>query len=470
MSLKTLPNFRSSLVFRLTFLYACIFLVTSCFIFLLIYFLVDSDIKKRIDDELLNQMGTFRSIMAVKGDDAVRSVAILEAQAAGKRKIFFRICYAYQWDHWIYFSSEKAYWENIGINKGAIKEIIDEKDRVFETVDMPDKPFKVRILYGSIGSGIILQIGASMEDHSRFLESFKNIFLITMAFLVIMAGAIGWIVAKHALSGLEEITQTAKMISDGEFEKRVPIKSKSSEIDLLGNAFNQMLDRIQLLLKGMKEFNDNIAHELRSPITGIRGVSEIALTTATQLDEYENMAAGTIEECDRLLDMINTMMVISKTEAGISEHPVEEIDMAEVVKKACALFQPLAEEKNISIKIKIEDECIIRGDIHMLQRMIANIIDNSIKYTNTFGAIDISLYMEEEKTIIISVKDTGVGIAEKDLSNVFNRFYRCDPSRSKAGMGLGLSLAKAIANAHGGDISVQSIPHTGSTFRITLPK
>jgi heavy metal sensor kinase len=465
---KILPNFRRSLVFRLTLLYACIFLVTSCFIFLLIYFLVDSDIKKRIDDELLNQMGTFRSIMTAKGDDAVRSVAILEAQAAGKRKIFFRICYTYTWDEWIYFSSEKAYWEDIGINRRAINQINDEKDRVFETIDMPDKTFKVRILYGSIGSGIILQIGASMEDHSRFLESFKNIFLITVAFLVAVAGAIGWIVAKQALSGLEEITQTAQMISDGEFEKRVAIKSRSSEIDLVGSAFNQMLDRIQLLHKGIKEFNDNLAHELRSPITSIRGSSEIALTTATSIDEYENMTAGTIEECDRLLDMINTMMVISKTEAGVSDHPVEEVNMSEVVKNACTLFQPLAEEKHITLISKIEDEYIFRGNIHMFQRMIANLLDNAIKYTDTFGEINVSFYRGEE-SIIISVKDTGMGIDEKDLPYIFNRFYRCDPSRSKPGMGLGLSLAKAIAKVHGGNIRAYSMPHKGSTFQITLP-
>jgi signal transduction histidine kinase len=142
--------------------------------------------------------------------------------------------------------------------------------------------------------------------------------------------------------------------------------------------------------------------------------------------------------------------------------------MSEVVKNACALFQPLAEEKHITLISKIEDEGLFRGNIHMLQRMIANLLDNAIKYTDTFGEINVSLYRGEE-SIIISVKDTGMGIDEKDLLHIFNRFYRCDPSRSKPGMGLGLSLAKAIAKAHGGNVRVYSVPHKGSTFQINLP-
>jgi signal transduction histidine kinase len=230
-----------------------------------------------------------------------------------------------------------------------------------------------------------------------------------------------------------------------------------------------MLDRIQTLLTEIKEINDNVAHDLRSPITRIRGIAEVTLTTGKSLNDYENMAASTIEECDRLLDMINTMLMISKTESGADKLSREEVDLTGLIQEGCELFEPTAEDKGVSLTCNLPDRYYLMGDTRMIQRMLSNLLDNAIKYTPSGGSVTVSI-TENETDVLVSVKDTGCGISPDDLPRIFERFYRCDQSRSKSGIGLGLSLARAIARAHGGDITAASILNQGSTFTVTLPK
>jgi len=196
----------------------------------------------------------------------------------------------------------------------------------------------------------------------------------------------------------------------------------------------------------------------------------VTLTTGTSLSEYEGMAASTIEECDRLLDMINTMLLISKTESGVDKLSHEEVDVGELVRNACELFTPTAEDKRVSLSCHAPGTSIVSGDVRMLQRMLSNILDNAVKYTLPEGKVEVSVSENEKQNTVVSVQDTGVGISEADLPRIFQRFYRCDQSRSEAGTGLGLSLARAVARAHGGDITVVSRQNQGSTFTIILPK
>ena len=224
-----------------------------------------------------------------------------------------------------------------------------------------------------------------MESQARLLDAFKRIFIITMSFLILLAAGVGWFMARRAVSGIEAVTHTAQKISGGSLQERVPVKPRGDEIDQLATTFNRMVDRIQTLLTEIKEMSDNIAHDLRSPVTRIRGTAEVTLTTGKSLDDYENMAASTIEDCDRLLDMINTMLLISKTEAGVEKPSREEVDVAALVHKACELFEPIAEEKNVNLNCAAAEKTIVSGDARMLQRMLANILDNAVKYTPSGG-------------------------------------------------------------------------------------
>ncbi|HBL22978.1 MAG TPA: two-component sensor histidine kinase, partial [Deltaproteobacteria bacterium] len=196
----------------------------------------------------------------------------------------------------------------------------------------------------------------------------------------------------------------------------------------------------------------------------------VTLSTSGSLEEYENMAAGTIEECDRLLDTINTMLMISRTESGVDRPSPEKMDAAELVREACDLYEPAASDKGIILNCHIEEEGIATaGDKRMIRRMVANLIDNAIKYTPAGGQVDVRLARSARDRVTLTVSDTGTGISGEDLPRIFDRFYRGDRSRSEAGLGLGLSLARAIAHAHAGDITATSTPDKGSVFTVTLP-
>ena len=466
MSLKKPGRFRNSLTFRLTLWYAGIFAASSFVAFFLFYQFIASVIQERTDQELSNQAGQFSTVLRQQGIVAVENLALFEAQAAGEKKVFFRLLYP---DGQAVSSSNMAFWEDIPIRKEAIGKLLGGAGQVLETAAIATRRDQVRILYAMIGPGVILQVGQSMENYMRIIDAFRGVFLVTMALLIGLATGVGWFMARRAVSGVEEITRTARGISGGTLEKRVPVKNRGDEIDQLAMTFNQMLDRIQSLVAEIRQMGDDIAHDLKSPLTRIRGMAEIALTTAKSPAEYETMAASAIEECDRLLDTINTMLMISKTEAGVEKPSRTRIDLAALVREACELFGTTAEDRGLTLSCHAPEECDITGDARMIQRLLSNLLDNAIKYTPAEGKVSVSLSVIGGKIATLAVSDTGAGISAGDLPRIFERFYRGDRSRSEPGTGLGLSLARAIARAHGGDITVESRLGEGSVFTVTLP-
>jgi heavy metal sensor kinase len=466
MYLKKMLNLRHTLAFRLTLWYATIFAVSSFCAFLAFYLFAASITHGRTDKDLLSEIPEYSSLLALKGVETLKTALDLESESEGMDKIFFRIVNENGEE---LFSSNMSSWGNLGIGRTALQRLRSGADHVFETVTIPEHRYKVRILYGIIGPGKILQIGMSLEGDQRLLEVLQRIFSGTMAVLTVLGAIVGWFMAKRALVGVEEVTRTAMDISKGAFEQRVSTKDRGDEINRLATAFNVMLDRINELVAGAREMSDNIAHDLRSPITRIRGIAEMTLITSKSMDEYKDMAANTIEECDHLLEMVNTMLDISETEAGANNFKIVKTDMAKLVRDACELFQPTAEQKGISLISKMSDNSFVYGDMQMLQRMVVNLLDNALKYTPSGGTVTVSANANEGQ-FVFSVSDTGIGISKDDLPHVFKRFYRCDQSRSQAGIGLGLSLARAIAKAYGGNIAAASNPGQGSEFTVTLPQ
>ena len=466
MYLKGLLRLRQTLAFRLTLWYAGIFTLSSCAAFSIFYLRNISLVQDFTDQELLNERTEFASLLSLKGIETVKNVALLEAESEGVDTMFYRILTKSGGELAV---SDMSSWGNLRMDRAALKQLEYGIDHVFQTLDVPGREHKVRVLYATIGPDTTLQVGLSLKENAQILQDFQRIFIATMGALILLAALIGWFMAKWALSGVEEVTRTAQHIARGALEERVLLKGRGLEIEELANTFNGMLDRIHGLIIGMREMTDNIAHDLKSPITRIRGIAEMTLTTGKSMDECKAMAANTIEESDRLLEMINTMLDISEAEAGASKLGIEKVDIVDLIREACDVFQPAAEDKRLEVVSNMPESSYIFGDKQKLQRMVANLFDNALKYTGPGGAVTLSVD-GDEKWVIISIHDTGIGISKDDLPNVFTRFYRCDQSRSEPGIGLGLSLALAIARGHSGDITAKSDIGKGSTFMVSFPR
>ena len=385
-------------------------------------------------------------------------------EAVGTHDIFLRLLSS---DGQVIASSDDAAWTGLEVDKKALSRARPGA-AVFDTVFYRPQ-YPARVLYFAVGDGRVIQAAASLTEENRRLREFRILFGAAIAGLTLFGAVVVWFTARRTLAKVEAVTNTATNISIGSLGSRVPLTPASDEIDRLSTAFNSMLDRIQMLLRNLREVTDNLAHELRSPVTRIRGCAETTLTGSENLADYRAMTASTIEECDHLLALINTTLDISEAEAGVVKLKPADFDLAKVVRDMCDLFRPVAEDKAVLIREEIPAGCQVRADREKIQRSLANLLDNAIKYSRANGSVAVSL-REAEAHVLISVKDTGIGISSQDLPHIFERFYRSEASRSEPGNGLGLSLARALVRAHGGDITVESVPGAGSTFVVALPK
>ncbi len=458
-------NIFNTIAFRMTLWFTGIFTICVSVVFLLFYYLATQTIQNQIDQELSDHASKFSAIIHTSGLMGARQLAVLEAQAAGEKLIFFRIVYP---TGEVFASSRMSYWKDVHVSKSALQRLSTQKNIILETIEIPSTHQKARILYSYVAANAILQTGVAMDVYSKFLSTFKLVFVSSMGFIVIFSAVSGWLLVTKALSGVATIIKTAQNISGSNLEARVHGTGNKDELDHLVVTFNSMLDRIEELVKSIREMTDNIAHDLKSPVTRIRGFAELALVQEDNLEDYRIMAANSIEESDRLLDMINTMLMISKAEAGEEDFIFKTINLSDMIREACDLFAPLAEDKNILFFNEIKDPIFVVADIRMLQRAFSNLLDNAIKYTQENGEIKTTAFIEDQ-TVIIKVSDTGVGILPEFHEKIFERFYRIDSSRTTSGTGLGLSFARTIVRRHKGNIHVISHQNMGSVFEVRLP-
>jgi len=258
-----------------------------------------------------------------------------------------------------------------------------------------------------------------------------------------------------------------RVIATGHTDERVPVGPHDDEIDELTRLFNEMLDKIQELVTGMRGALDNVSHDLRTPLTRLRGVAEMALAGQPDPDRYREALADCVEETDRVLVMLNTLMDISEAESGAMPLRREPLGLAEVASRAVDLYRDVAEAKGITIDVKTNDDPIVSADRVRLEQVAANLLDNAIKYTLSGGQVFVEVLSEGGRGLL-RVRDTGVGIPAAELPQIWERLFRGDVSRTERGLGLGLSLVKAIVEAHSGFVTVVSEPGRGSTFTVSL--
>jgi signal transduction histidine kinase len=382
MFLRKILNLKNTLLFRLTFLYAGIFTLSSLLVFFIFYFKIYTVTMDGMDEELLGEIEAYSSVMGEEGIEGVKTRIAEEAESEDPHEEFYRLLAV---NGEVLATTDISSWGPVDIHDSLAKLSSDDVDHVFKTLTPPEQENKARMISAVIGPDVVLQIGETLEDAQEYLEIFRNLFLMLLIILMFLSALIGWFIARRALLDVEEVTETAAEISRGVYDRRVQVKDRFEEIKRLGNTFNIMLDRIQNLLKSMREVNDNIAHDLRSPLTRIRGTAEMSLMSEKSIDDYKNLAASTVEECDNLIDMINTMLDITEIESGVSEPKIENFDLVKLILEAYELFLPVAHEKKIKMKVDLPEKLDFRGDRKNLQRIVSNLLDNALKYTPEGG-------------------------------------------------------------------------------------
>ena len=314
-----------------------------------------------------------------------------------------------------------------------------------------------------------IELGVSDQPWSALLARLRLGALILAAAALLLAMLGGAMLTRRGLRPVRDLAETARAIDrSGDLSRRVVERGSGDELDDLSVAFNRMLDRNQRLVHGMRDALDNVAHDLRTPLTRLRGTAEVALSEADPATAREALA-DCIEETDRVLVILRAAMDVSEAESGIMKLERVPTALGRLAADTIDLYTAVAEDAGVALSITSDDGVVAEVDAARMRQAIANLVDNAIKYTPRDGRVEIEI----ERTgadATVRVRDTGMGITPDALPRIWDRLYRGDASRSKPGLGLGLSLVKAIVQAHGGDVAVESIVGAGSTFSIRIPQ
>jgi signal transduction histidine kinase len=292
-----------------------------------------------------------------------------------------------------------------------------------------------------------------------------------VALVALLFGIAGgaWL-TRRALAPVRRLIGTVEnVIATGRMNERMPVHYTHDEIGQLTQLFNLMLEKNETLILRMREALDNVAHDLRTPLTRLRGAAELALEGEPNAQACRDALLDAMEESDRVLTMLNTLMDISEAETGLMKLDLHPVRLDEVGHDATELFEFVAQEKSITVLTALSPDLIVRADRNRIRQVLVNLLDNAIKYSARGDRVEISAEQCADE-VVITVTDTGAGIPAEEIPRIWERLYRGDKSRSQRGLGLGLSLVQAIIKAHGGRIEVQSTVGKGSSFVIHLPK
>jgi signal transduction histidine kinase len=453
---------RHTLGIRIAFWYAVFFVTSSLALIVITYALLAATLRHYDREIIQTTLVQFAGAFARGGRPALER-ELLRTQAAAHGPLFVR---ALGVRRDLIFVSMPEAWQQFDLSQLATPPLAGQQ--TWAALRTGPDGAVLEVASVRLPDGTLFQVGMSTERRTDLLSRFRRVLLVNFVAIALIGLAGGALLTRSALRPVRTLTSTVREIMrTGRTDARVPAEEHGDALGELTVLVNAMLDRIDAVVAGMRGALDNVAHDLRTPLTRLRAIAEGALQSGDP-QVLAGALADCLEEADRVSAMLNTLMDISEAETGTMALSLEPVDLSQVIAEAVDLYEEMADARGQTIAIATADQLTIRGDRNRLRQVVANLIDNAVKYTPPGGRIEIDAHAEGGEAVL-RVADTGPGIAPGDLPRIWDRLYRGDRSRSERGLGLGLSLVKAIVEAHGGRVEAASTPGHGARFELRLP-
>ena len=463
-----------SLYFKLICIYGAVVALLVLCVGVILYQIIENRTYRRFDEALLSDARFFVSRIQFEQDsfrwpsnglDQRLSSIMRELEPYAVVTDFFgRTLYKNAYSKPMQALIQGGRLDKIVKQRSGFGEAVASDGTIFRFVhlELPSKPNS---------APQIVHIGRSTERLRWVLSRSVLFYVYSVPFMIVISIATGWFIANRVLRPFKDIAKAAEKISSGNLNTQIVTRYKEEEVQILVKSFNAMVDRLNRSFQQMRTFNADAAHELRTPLSILRGDTELLLRSANLADDdIRSALKSNLEELDRLTRIINDMLMLSEAEAGEEVLLKEPIVLHTFIDGLIEPLRTLAAQRNIQIKVVEMPDIQIKGDKSLIHRAVFNIVDNAIKYSKDHGEVEISGVVKGS-SVELGIKDHGIGISSADLPHIFDRLFRADLARNRTGggIGLGLSITKWIIEAHQGNIRVNSNLGHGTLFTVTLP-
>lgn len=461
---------RRSLAVRLSLWFAAMFTVGFTAIFGLLYWTLGRQIEAQEAEALQLRLQQYADIYGASGLNGLRQRVAEDSASPRVRSLFIRLIGPRGDPVWGLIPPG---WIEEDARRVAVPDGWGGwTERRTYTVRVPkDEQQDLAVAGRVLPGGLLLQVGRSTDSRAVLLAPLRKTFLWVGGAVVLVGFAAGVVAARRATRPLRDVIATAqRIIATGALDARVPSPKRDDDVAELVRAFNTVLDKNAGLLRAMREALDNVAHDLRTPLTRLRGTAELALQGAASgggAGAQTDALADCVEQADDVLRLLRTLMEISEAEVGMLKLDKSECDLSGLARSAAELYAEVAEAKPVTLQVEGEMPLRVLGDATRLRQAIANLVDNAVKYTPAGGRVSVRVAREGDDAVV-SVSDTGPGVPVAEQTRVWERLYRGDWSRSERGLGLGLSMVRAIIEAHGGHVGLRNAAEGGAVFELRL--